>query len=201
MPSKAEVRCRHSAMLPLAAPRRVDAGLAIEVENPDQPIGLRVGERLEHDAVHQREQQAADPDADGHRHDREQRQPGRSAQHAHGVQQFAQALIERETGSLFGHVFAGRFDGAHLDPGLASRFDLVETGGDLPRHHHLDVMRHLVNRFAIEPVRGQQLTQTPPERAPHQWPSPCRTLSIAAAVRSHALCCVVNRRRPAAVSA
>ena len=47
-------------------------------------------------------------------------------------------------------LIAGRFDGTDLEPGLAPRFHFVETGGDLPRHHHLDVMRHLVDRFAID---------------------------------------------------
>ena len=137
-------------MLPLAAPARSMPACEVDVEDPDQAVRFGIRERPEHDAVDQREQDCADADADAHGHDRQQRHAGRTAQDPRGVARFARELLQSESRSAFGNLLPRGLDAANLEAHLPPRLGLADAGLHLPRHQHLDVMRELFRRLAIE---------------------------------------------------
>ena len=175
----------------------LDAQLRIGVEDADQLFGVFVRQRPEQDAADQREQNRTHADADAHRRHRQQRDAGRAAQHADRVEGFPPQLFELEAAARFSELLARVVDTPELAARVPSRVLLVESLAPLFVDERVEVVRQLLGGLAIEATCPHELQHATPE-CPHHWLFSTR--SMAAAVRSHAFCCTVRRRRPAAVS-
>ena len=144
-------------------PGPLDAGLRIGVEDPHELLGVGIRQRLQHDAVHEREEQRRGADADTHGGRRQQREAGRAPQHPGGIRQLAAELFGAVTGAGFRDQLASAVDGAHLEAHLPARLGVGHAGLHLRRDGQFHMERQLLVGFARDAPPSEHLHDPPPQ--------------------------------------
>ena len=200
MPSKDEARRRQSSMLPLAAPARLMPAWMLVSKIRTRRSGSGYGSGRSTMPCTRAKRIVLTPMPAPMVADRQQGHAGRTAQDPCGVDQLSRELLQRESRPAFRHLLPRGFHGADLDPHLPPGLCLVDAGLDLARHQHLDVMRELFRRLAIELASPHDLQHTAPQSASCCHSTSARSTRImAATLRSQAFCPVDRRRRSSAV--
>ena len=182
-------------------PGPLDAHGDVRVVDLHERGGLGQGEGPDDHRVHHREQRRAraDAHADGEHAHREEAGP--LPQHAQRVRGVLHHRIEPETRPALAQPLADVLDVSQLKPALPERLRRVGPGphplGDL----HLEVMRELLSRLAVQPAGVPHLVPPAPELLQHGNSAQVafRIRVTAADTRSQSSTSAARRRRPAGV--
>jgi hypothetical protein len=143
---------------------RRQRALGIGAREPDQALGLRIGERPQQDGGDQAEHHGVAADAQGERQDRHGGEAGLAQEHAAGV---ADVLPERLQGREAPDVAAGLLGGGPApeaaDRRLARRHG-VHPSGRVLRLAHREVEAQLVVEVLLQAPAPEQGRETPPGR-------------------------------------
>ena len=173
----------------------------------DEPIGVMVGQRLQHHGADDAEDRGGRPDTEGQRDQRGGREPRRAPQYADAVTHIPEGVIEQRGPDLVARAFPGGFQSAEFQPRLAPRLGGAQAGPAQLLGLLIDVKPDLFVQAVLE--------RAPPADGADPLPALCdashdcpqllsvasRTRLTARDMRRHCTSSSLKCRRPAAVSA
>jgi hypothetical protein len=128
--------------------------------NPNEPPGIRVGERPQHHGIHDGKDGRGGADAKRQHQDRRCREAGVLPQRTASVAKILQELIEPSDGVHPVDLLAHQGETAELPPGRRSRLVGRHPGADVPIGEQLGMCLELERRLIVEDATPQCRTET-----------------------------------------
>ena len=136
--------------VPRPAPKR------IRLEDPDQFVGILVGQRPEQHRADDAEDRGAGADADGERGDRNRRERRVFAQRAESVADVLQRGLDERQAAVVAVRFLNLHRSSETQDGLAPRLIERQTAPDVIVGEHVEMCGHLVLELRVQGSRCEQ---------------------------------------------